>query len=280
MAIAWEAEVEWTLADFDRIGEKVPHLADLKPGGRYVMHDLHTAGGTPAVLKALLEAGMLHGDCITVTGRTLAENLESVKSVYQRNQTVVRPLAAPMHESGHIVILHGNLAPEGAVAKIAGLKQLSVTGPAKVFDGEEACFAAIQERQIEHGDVVVIRGEGPVGGPGMREMLSITGALIGQGLGESVGLITDGRFSGGTHGLVVGHVSPEAWTGGPLALLRNGDVVTIDAERKLLSAELTDDEWARRRAEFRLPEPREKRGVLAKYARTVSSASEGAVTGR
>ena len=278
MAIAREAEVEWTLADFDRIGEKVPHLADLKPGGRFVMNDLHRVGGTPPVLRALLDAGMLHGTCLTVTGKTLAENLERVPSIYARPQEVVHALDQPLHASGHIVILHGNLAPEGAVAKIAGLKQLSITGPARVFDGEEACFAAIQMRAIQAGDVVVIRGEGPVGGPGMREMLSITGALMGQGLGESVGLVTDGRFSGGTHGLVVGHVAPEAWVGGPIALLKSGDVVTIDAEAKELRVHLDEAELGRRRAAWEQPEPRERRGVLAKYARTVRSASEGAVT--
>jgi dihydroxy-acid dehydratase len=277
-AIAREAEVEWTLADFDRLGAKVPHLADLKPGGRYVMHDLYKAGGTPAVMKALLEAGLMHADCLTCTGGTLAQNLEKVPSVYARKQPVVRPLAEPLHPSGHLVILHGNLAPEGAVAKVAGLKKTSITGPARVFDGEEACFAAIQERGIKPGDVVVIRGEGPVGGPGMREMLAVTAALVGQGLGEAVGLVTDGRFSGGTHGLVVGHVAPEAWVGGPIALVKDGDSVTIDAEKKLLTLNVSEDELARRRAAWKKPEPREKRGVLAKYARTVRSASEGAVT--
>lgn len=280
MAIAREAEVEWTLADFDRIGAKVPHIADLKPGGQYVMHDLYKVGGTPPVMRALLDAKLLHGDCLTVTGQTLAENLKAIPSIYQnKKQTVVLPLDKPLHGSGHIVILHGNLAPEGAVCKIAGLKTLKMTGPAKVFDGEETCFAAISERLIKAGDVVVIRGEGPVGGPGMREMLSITGALIGQGLGDSVGLITDGRFSGGTHGLVVGHVAPEAWTGGAIALLQTGDSVTIDADKKLLSVNLSDADLEKRRQKWTQPEPREKRGVLAKYARTVHSASEGAVTG-
>jgi dihydroxy-acid dehydratase len=230
------------------------------------------------VLKALLEAGLLHGDCLTCTGQTLAENLQDVESVYRRRQDVVRPLERPMHPSGHLVILHGNLAPEGAVAKVAGLKTRRITGPARVFDGEEACFEAIQRRAIKAGDVVVIRGEGPVGGPGMREMLSVTAALVGQGLGESVGLITDGRFSGGTHGLVAGHVAPEAWVGGPIALLRDGDRVTIDADAKQLTAELDDAELARRRAAWAAPRPRVARGVLAKYARCVHSASEGAIT--
>jgi len=280
MAIAREAEVEWTLQDFDRVGAKVPHLADLKPGGKYVMHDLYKVGGTPPVLKALLEAKMLHGDCVTVTGKTLAENLKDIPSIYQNpKQSVVLPLDKPLHSSGHIVILHGNLAPEGAVCKIAGLKSTKITGTAKVFNGEEKCFQAIAGRQIKAGDVVVIRGEGPVGGPGMREMLSITGALMGQGLGDSVGLVTDGRFSGGTHGLVVGHVAPEAWTGGTIALLKDGDSITIDAAAKLLAVNLSDADLVKRREAWKKPEPREKRGVLAKYAKTVRSASEGAVTG-
>jgi dihydroxy-acid dehydratase len=278
MAIAREAEVPWTLADFDRLGARVPHLADLKPGGRYVMNDLHRVGGTPAVLKALLEAKLLHGDCLTVTGRTLAENLKDVESVYKRKQDVMRPLERPMHPTGHLVVLHGNLAPEGAVAKVAGLKTRKISGPAKVFDGEEACFAAIQKRAIKPGDVVVIRGEGPVGGPGMREMLSVTAALIGQGLGENIGLITDGRFSGGTHGLVVGHVAPEAWVGGPIALVRDGDRVTIDADAKVVNVEIDAAELERRRTAWTAPPPRVARGVLAKYARCVRSASEGAIT--
>jgi dihydroxy-acid dehydratase len=278
MAIAREANVPWTLADFDRLSDKVPDLADLKPGGRYVMFDLHKAGGTPAVIKALLEAGLLHGDCITVTGGTLAQNHQRVKNIYQTKQSVIKPVDAPMHAHGHIVILKGNLAPEGAVAKVAGLKKRKITGPARVFDGEEACFAAIQQRAIKPGDVVVVRGEGPVGGPGMREMLSVTAALSGQGLGDQIGLITDGRFSGGTRGLVVGHVAPEAWVGGPIAFLKEGDQVTIDADAKQLSVALDEAEWDRRRAAWKKPEPREKTGVLAKYARTVRSASEGAVT--
>jgi dihydroxy-acid dehydratase len=278
MAIAREAELPWTLADFDRLADKVPDLADIKPAGKYVMFDLHKAGGTPAVMKALLQAGLLHGDCMTVTGKTLAQNLADVPSIYERPQTVIKPTDAPMHAHGHIVILKGNLAPEGAVAKVAGLKKRQITGPARVFDGEEACFAAIRERKIKPGDIVVVRGEGPVGGPGMREMLSVTAALSGQGLGDQIGLITDGRFSGGTRGLVVGHVAPEAWVGGPIALLKDGDRVTIDADRKELSAALDEAEWGRRKAAWKKPEPRETRGVLAKYARTVRSASEGAVT--
>lgn len=278
MAIAREANVEWTLTDFDRIGSKVPDLADLKPGGRYVMFDLHKVGGTPSVLRALLDGGFLHGDCVTVTGATLKENLASVKSVYTRKQSVIKPLNEPMHASGHIVILKGNLAPEGAVAKVAGLKKRRITGPAKVFDGEEACFAALQARTIKEGDIIVVRGEGPVGGPGMREMLSVTAAISGQGLGEHIGLITDGRFSGGSRGLVVGHVAPEAWVGGPIAFLKEGDVITIDADKKEVSVALEDNEIARRRAGWVKPDPREARGVLGKYARTVRSASEGAIT--
>lgn len=279
MAIAREAGVEWTLKDFDRLGAKVPHLADLKPGGQYVMFDLYRAGGTPQVMRALLDAGMLHGDCLTCTGKTLAENLKDVPSIYAKKQNVILPIDKPMHKSGHLVILHGNLAPDGAVAKVAGLKEVKITGPARVFDGEEACFAAIQARKIQPGDIVVIRGEGPVGGPGMREMLSVTAALIGQGLGESIGLITDGRFSGGTHGLVVGHVAPEAWVGGAIGLLKEGDKVTIDAERKLLQVEVSDAELQKRKSAWVKPPLRVERGVLAKYARTVGSASEGAVTG-
>jgi dihydroxy-acid dehydratase len=256
MAIAREAQVPWTLEDFDRIGKKVPHLADLKPGGRFVMFDLHKVGGTPAVLKALLDGGFLHGDCITVTGKTLAENLANVKSVYSKPQPVFRTLDKPLYDRGHIVVMRGNLAPEGAVAKVAGLKQRTITGPAKVFDGEEACAVAIKSQKIVHGDVLVIRGEGPVGGPGMREMLSITGALMGQGLGETVGLITDGRFSGGTHGLVVGHVCPEAWVGGPIALVNDGDSITIDADAKTLTLNVSEAEIAKRKAAWTKPAPR------------------------
>jgi dihydroxy-acid dehydratase len=279
MAIAREAEVPWTLADFDRLSDKVPDLADIKPAGKHVMFDLHKVGGTPAVFKALLQAGLLHGDCITVTGKTLANNLADVPSIYARPQPVIKPMDAPMHAHGHIVVLKGNLAPEGAVAKVAGLKKRRISGPAKVFDGEEACFAAINDRKIKPGDIVVVRGEGPVGGPGMREMLSVTAALSGQGLGEQIGLITDGRFSGGTRGLVVGHVAPEAWVGGPIALLKDGDTLAIDADKKELSVALDEAELGRRKAAWKQPPPRESRGVLAKYARTVRSASEGAVTG-
>jgi dihydroxy-acid dehydratase len=279
MAIAREAGVEFTLSDFDRLSGKTPHLADLKPGGKYVMFDLYRVGGTPAVLKALLDRGFLHGDCITVTGNTLAENLAEVPSVFAKPQKVVKPFEEPLFSHGIHVVLSGNLAPEGAVAKVAGLKQRSITGPAKVFDGEEACFAAIQARKIVAGDVVVIRGEGPVGGPGMREMLSITGALMGQGLGETVGLITDGRFSGGTHGLVVGHVAPEAWVGGPIALVQDGDSVTIDGDAKLLTLNVPAAELEARKGRWKAPSLRVSGGVLAKYAKLARSASEGAGTG-
>jgi dihydroxy-acid dehydratase len=278
MAIAKEAQVEWTYADFDRIGAKTPWLADLKPGGRFAMHELHKVGGTPAVMRALLDAGMLHGDCMTVTGRTLAQNLEKVRSIYKRAQVVMKPIDKPLFATGHIVILRGNLAPEGAVAKVAGLKSRSLTGPARVFDGEDACFAAIGKREIKPGDIVVLRGEGPVGAPGMPEMLSVTAALVGQGLGDSIGLITDGRFSGGTHGLVVGHVAPEAAKGGPIGLLKDGDIVTIDADKKELSVKLDSAELAKRKAAWQQPKPRVERGVLAKYARAVNSAAEGATT--
>jgi dihydroxy-acid dehydratase len=244
------------------------------------MFDLYKVGGTPAVLRALLDAGMLHGDCPTITGHTLAENLKDVPSIYSRaKQSVILPLDQPKYDRGHIVILKGNLAPEGAVAKVAGLKVRKLTGPAKVFDGEEACAEAIQARKIFAGDILIIRGEGPVGGPGMREMLSITGALTGQGLGDKVGLITDGRFSGGTHGHVVGHVAPEAWVGGPIAIIEDGDQITIDADAKTLTHHIPANEVSKRTAVWTKPELRVKNGVLAKYAKLVKSASEGAVTG-
>lgn len=279
MAIAHEAEVDWSLEDFDRLGETTPHLADLKPSGRYVMNDVHRLGGTPAVMRALLDAGMLHGDCITVTGKTIAENLEGIKSIYDyEGQDLFMPLDKPKSKKGHLAILKGNLAPEGAVAKLSGLKVKHITGPARVFDCEEDAYEACLQRKIKEGDVVVIRGEGPVGGPGMREMLAVTASLVGQGLGASVGLLTDGRFSGGTHGLVVGHVAPEAWVGGPIALVNEGDTITIDGEKKELTVHITDEEMEKRRAAWTKPEIREKRGVLNKYAKTVNSASLGATT--
>ena len=280
MAIAHEAEVAWSLADFDRIGAKVPWIADLRPGGKYVMNDLHKAGGTPAVMRLLLDAGLLHGDCLTITGRTLGENLQDVKPITSRAQVVVRPLNQPLHPTGHLVVLSGNLCPEGAVAKISGLKKRAITGPARVFESEAACFAAIQQQAIRAGDVVVIRNEGPVGAPGMPEMLAVTAALVGQGLGESVGLLTAGRFSGGTHGLVVGHVAPESYRGGPIAVIHEGDSLTIDADRKLLQLNLPEAEIAKRLAAWKEPKLRTTKGVLGKYAKTVSSAAFGAVTTR
>ncbi len=277
IAIARQIDVPLTIDDFTRIGERVPHLADLKPGGRYVMADLDRVGGTQAVLKLLLKAGLINGDALTVTGKTLAENLESAPDLAPE-QKIVMPLEQPLHPSGPLVILKGNLAPEGAVCKIAGLKNTRHRGPAKIFNSEEETFDAIMNHKITHGDVVVIRYEGPKGGPGMREMLAVTAALVGQGYGETVGLITDGRFSGGTHGMVVGHVAPEAQIGGPIAIVQNGDIITIDADKNELSIDLSDQEIARRLQGWQAPEPHYKRGVIAKYAKLVSSASEGAIT--
>jgi dihydroxy-acid dehydratase len=277
LAMAREVDVPLTLDDFDRIGRKVPHLADLKPGGKYVMADLDRVGGTMPVLRLLLDAGLLHGDVMTVTGQTMAENLKYAPKLAE-GQVVVHGFDDPLWPTAPIVVLRGNLAPEGAACKIAGLKNVVHTGPAKVFDGEEASFEAIMKEEIVAGDVVVIRYEGPKGGPGMREMLAVTAALVGQGLGESVALITDGRFSGGSHGFVIGHVAPEAQVGGPIAALRNGDMITIDATKNLIHVDLTDEEIQQRLANWQAPAPRYTRGVLAKYAKLVSSASEGAVT--
>jgi dihydroxy-acid dehydratase len=252
-------------------------LCDLKPSGRFVATDLHRAGGVPAVMKLLLEHGLLHGDCLTVTGKTLSENLAAAANA-PAEQEVIRPWDRPMYAEGHLAVLRGNLAPDGAVAKISGVKNPRMRGPARVFESEESCLAAILAGVIVAGDIIVIRSEGPVGGPGMREMLAPTSAIIGAGLGDSVGLITDGRFSGGTYGMVVGHVSPEAAVGGPIGLVHEGDTITIDAPRRLLQLEIDDAELARRRAAWTPPRPRYTRGVLAKYARLVSSASRGAVT--
>ncbi|MFN8392223.1 MAG: dihydroxy-acid dehydratase [Bdellovibrionota bacterium] len=276
IAIAQSLELPLKLADFDRIGKKVPHLADLKPSGKYVMADLHKVGGTAPVLKLLLEAGMLHGDCLTVTGKTLKENLQEVAPL-DDVQEIIHSLSAPLRKTGPLVVLHGNLASDGAVAKMSGLKRTSITGPAKIFDSEEECLDAILARKVVDGDVLVIRYEGPKGGPGMREMLAPTSALIGQGLGETVGLISDGRFSGATHGMVVGHVCPEAAVGGPIALLREGDLITIDGETQELSVKLSDAELAERRKQWVAPKLK-YRGVLRKYARQVTSATLGAVT--
>ncbi len=278
LALAHAAEVELSLDDFERIRERTPHIADLKPSGKYVATDLHRVGGIPLVMKGLLNAGLLHGECMTVTGKTVAETLEGVPDAPPEGQDVVLPMDRPKYAQGHLTILRGNLAPEGAVAKISGLKSTKITGPARVFDSEEEAMDAIMADRIKAGDVLVIRYEGPKGGPGMREMLSPTSAIIGKGLGDSVALITDGRFSGGTYGLVVGHVAPEAAVGGPLALVYEGDSVTIDAEHRLLEVEVDDDELGRRREQWVTPTPRYSKGVLAKYAKLVSSASKGAVT--
>ncbi len=277
IAIAKEMGVGLSLEDFDRISKVTPHLADLKPGGKYVMTDLDKAGGVQGVMKQMLADGMLHGDCLTVTGKTIAENLKEMRGL-EKNQIIVREKSNPLHASGTLVILKGNLSPDGAVAKISGLTKYAITGPAKVFDGEEECFNAIMDDKIEKGDVIVIRYEGPKGGPGMREMLAVTAAIIGKGLGEDVGLMTDGRFSGGTHGLVVGHITPEAFDGGPIAILKNGDTVTIDATKNLLELKLPEEEIKKRLSEWKQPEPRFKSGVLAKYVKLVQSASNGAVT--
>jgi len=278
LAIASAAEVEWTIDDFERVRQKVPVLCDLKPSGKYVAVDFHRAGGVPQVLKMLLKAGMLHGDCMTITGRTMAEELASVPETPRADQDVIRPFDRPLYAHGHLAILKGNLAPEGCVAKITGLKNPVITGPARVFDSEPQVMDAIMAKKIKPGDVVVIRYEGPKGGPGMQEMLAPTSALIGQGLGESVGLLTDGRFSGGTWGMVVGHVAPEAYVGGTIALIEEGDSITIDAHKLLLQLNVGDAEIARRRAQWRQPKPRYTRGLMAKYMRLVSTASKGAIT--
>jgi dihydroxy-acid dehydratase len=278
LAIAAAAGVEWTIDDFERIRRRVPVLCDLKPSGRFVAVDFHRAGGVPQVLKLLLENGCLHGDCMTITGRTIGEELAAFPARPAAGQEVIRPWSDPMYAQGHLAILRGNLASEGCVAKITGLKNPSITGPARVFDSEPAVMDAIMARAIRPGDVVVIRYEGPKGGPGMQEMLAPTSALIGQGLGESVGLITDGRFSGGTWGMVVGHVAPEAYVGGTIALVEEGDSITIDAHRLLIQLNVPDDEIARRRARWKAPAPRYTRGLLAKYMRLVSTASKGAIT--
>jgi dihydroxy-acid dehydratase len=278
LAIAHAAGIEWTIDDFERIRRKVPVLCDLKPSGKFVATDLHSAGGIPQVLKILLANGLLHGDCRTVTGKTMAEELASVPAEPRKDQDVIRPFDKPLYASGHLAILKGNLAQEGCVAKITGLKNPEITGPARVFDSEDAAMAAILADKIKAGDVVVIRYEGPKGGPGMREMLSPTSAIIGKGLGESVGLVTDGRFSGGTWGMVVGHVAPEAYVGGNLALIQEGDSITIDAHKLLLQLNVSDDELAKRRAAWKQPAPRYTKGVLAKFAKLVSTASRGAIT--
>ncbi len=277
LAIAHAAEVEWTIDDFERMRQKVPVLCDLKPSGKHLAVDLHRAGGIPQVMKILLEAGHLHGDCITITGKTIAETLAELPAAPSASQDVIRPIDRPMYAHGHLAILKGNLSAEGAVAKITGLKNPVMTGPARVFDDEPSAMAAIMDRKIVPGDVMVLRYLGPKGAPGMPEMLAPTSALIGQGLGESVGLVTDGRFSGGTWGMVVGHVAPEAYAGGTIALVKEGDSITIDAHRLLLQLDVPDAELAARRAAWKAPLPRYTRGVLGKFAKNASSASRGAV---
>ncbi|MEX0272263.1 dihydroxy-acid dehydratase [Leptolyngbyaceae cyanobacterium UHCC 1019] len=278
LAIAHSAGVDLKLDDFETIRARVPVLCDLKPSGRYVATDLHRAGGIPQVMKMLLNHGLLHGDCLTITGETIAERLKQVPDEPSPDQDIIRPWSNPMYATGHLAILKGNLATEGAVAKITGIKKAQITGPARVFDSEEACLEAILARKIVAGDVIVVRYEGPKGGPGMREMLAPTSAIIGAGLGDSVGLITDGRFSGGTYGVVVGHVAPEAYVGGAIALVQENDSITIDAAARLLQVNVSDEELALRRAAWQKPKPRYTSGVLAKYATLVSSSSLGAVT--
>jgi dihydroxy-acid dehydratase len=278
LAIAHAAEVPFTIDDVETIRQKTPVLCDLKPSGKYVATDFHKAGGVPQVLKMLLVNGLLHGDALLVTGETMAQALEKVPAQPRADQDVIRPFDKPMYKQGHLAIMKGNLSPEGSVAKITGLKNPVITGPARVYNSEDEAMAAILADQIKAGDIVVIRYEGPKGGPGMREMLAPTSAIIGKGLGESVGLITDGRFSGGTWGMVVGHVAPEAFEGGNIALIEEGDAITIDAHQRLLQLNVADDVLARRRSAWKQPAPRYTRGVLAKFARVVSTASKGAVT--
>lgn len=278
LAIAHAAEVDLHIDDFERIRARVPVIADLKPSGRYVVTDLHQVGGTPLVMRMLLEQGLLHGDCLTCTGQTIAESLADVPATPPSGQDVVMPLDKPIYEQGHLAVLKGNLSPEGSVAKITGIKSNRISGPARVFDSEEDAMASILGDQIRPGDVLVIRYEGPRGGPGMREMLSPTSAIIGKGLGDAVGLITDGRFSGGTYGMVVGHVAPEAQVGGNIALVEEGDTITIDADQRLLEVEVEVATLEERRRRWSPPAPRYRSGVLAKYAKLVSTASRGAVT--
>ncbi len=278
LAIANTIGVELTLDDFETIRQRVPVLCDLKPSGRYVTVNLHQAGGIPQVMKMLLNNGLLHGDALTVSGQTIADILADVPDEPPSNQDVIRPWNNPVYKEGHLAILKGNLAPEGAVAKISGVKNPKITGPARVFESEEECLDAILAGKINAGDVIIVRYEGPKGGPGMREMLAPTSAIIGAGLGDSVGLITDGRFSGGTYGLVVGHVAPEAYVGGTIGLVKEGDSITIDAKEKLLQVNVLEEELVQRRANWKAPEPRYTRGVLGKYAKLVSSSSLGAVT--
>jgi dihydroxy-acid dehydratase len=278
LAIASAAGVKWTIDDFERVRRKVPVICDLKPSGRYVAVDFHRAGGVPQVLKILLANGVLHGDCMTIHGKTMADMLQDIPAEPRKDQDVIRPWSKPLYKDGHLAILKGNLAPEGCVAKITGLKNPVITGRARVFDSENACMKAIMAKKIKPGDVIVIRYEGPKGGPGMQEMLAPTSALIGQGLGESVGLLTDGRFSGGTWGMVVGHVAPEAYVGGTIALVKEGDSITIDAKKRLLQLNVSAKELAARRKKWKAPKPRYTQGLMAKYMKLVSTASRGAIT--
>ncbi len=275
-AIANECGIDFDIFDVGRIFEKTPYIADLKPGGRYVAKDMFEAGGIPLLMKTLLEEGYLHGDCLTVTGRTVAENLANVR--WNDEQDVVRPASDPISPTGGVVVLKGNLAPDGAIVKVAGMKNLKFRGPARVFDNEEACFEAVTHRRYREGEVLVIRYEGPKGGPGMREMLATTAALYGQGMGDKVALITDGRFSGATRGFCIGHVSPEAAVGGPIGLIRDGDIIAIDAVAGTIEVELSEEELAKRRAGWQPPEDNFGAGALWKYAQLVGSARHGAVT--
>jgi dihydroxy-acid dehydratase len=277
LAIAREAGVKLSIDDFDRISRRTPHIADMKPGGRYVMVDLDRVGGVPVIMKELLNAGLLHGDALTVTGKTVKENLQHVG--FPGGQDVIHPVKSPINPTGTLAILKGNLAPEGCVVKTAGVKILRHRGPARVFNREEEAFAAVTARRIKAGDVVVIRYEGPKGGPGMREMLALTAALVGEGLGDKVALLTDGRFSGATHGLMAGHVAPEAAVGGPIAIVKNGDMVEIDVAKRRLTVELTAQEIRKRLKKWKAPKPKFTHGALAKYARLVQSASIGAICG-
>ena len=277
LAIAHAAQIPLALDDFSRVGKRVPVLADMRPAGQYAMSELIEIGGIQPLMKMLLAEGLMHGDCLTVTGKTLAENLAAVDD-YPADQKIIRPLSNPIKKDSHLVVLRGNLAPEGAVAKITGHEGLTFTGSARCFHGEEAAMAAIMDGTVDKGDVVIVRYEGPKGGPGMREMLSPTSAINGRGLSEHVALLTDGRFSGGSHGFVIGHVTPEAHLGGPIALVEDGDRITVDAEQCVVTLEVSDAELAARKAKWTAPEPYAKRGTLAKYAQQVSSASEGAVT--
>jgi len=277
LAIAHAAGIPLQLDDFSRVGERVPVLADMRPAGQYAMSELIEIGGIQPLMKTLLDEGLLHGDCLTVTGRTMAENLSEV-APYPAGQKIIRPLTDPIKKDSHLVVLRGNLAPQGAVAKITGHEGLEFTGTAKCFHGEEAGMAAIMDGTVDKGDVVIIRYEGPRGGPGMREMLSPTSAINGRGLSADVALLTDGRFSGGSHGFVIGHVTPEAYDGGPIALVEDGDRITVNAETKAVTLHISDEEMHARRERWQRPAPYADRGVLAKYAKLVASASEGAVT--